>query len=538
LSAVAYFENFDLAFLRALSAPLADVSGELHGEVAAEGTLDDVAALRYRAAIDTLRLAKSTVTIANERPIRLAFQGERLSADDFRLVGKGLDLRLVAPGPGGGLGAADLALDLGVIADLVPALGEAKGTLTLDLRADGPLRDPRLSGALAVADADVALINFPQPIDHLTLAVDIEPEALHVRTLTAAVGGGTLEGGGSIALAGFSPSRYDLFLRGTDVATGYAPAYVEAKIDRLDLLLSGPPGGLDLAGDIYLDQAVYTRNVDLPYVLSFFRGAGLQGSEVFQRRRAKALTFNVGIHADGGLRVKSNLADIEASADAILTGDNTRYGLLGDVVVLDGRANFAKADYEIVSGLVQFFDETRIFPVFDVTANTTVSDVAITVNVSGNADRFNLAFTSDPPQSDQEIIALLTGFDAAKVQETVRGQGGATDGPTREEAAIRVGAQVVTGQLNSVFSKYVGMRIGVDTGPTGDTRLRVTRDLSKNLAASYYWKIFGQGFGADLEYDFLRFMALVGSWETDPTIQSQSTIGAFGAGLQFQLDFQ
>ena len=485
--------------------------------------------------VPTLRVEQGVIRVENEKPMRVAWERNSLRFEDVHLTGDGLDLALygAVEGEETFIGISAEA-DLSIAQEFVPAIAEATGTVELELELAGGLAHPRLLGYLSLADGAVDIINFPQPTEDISLEVTIADGTLYVETLSAKTGGGLVTGGGEVKLDGFKPAETNLFLRGRKINTGYDP-YTEATIGKMDVLLTGKEGLYDLSGDVYLDKAVYSRAIDWRELLAAFETKPRTAAQVFDKDETpKFMTLNIAVHADDNLKFESNLADIEAGAELIVLGDNRRVGLVGDVTVLEGEAQVLEREYEVVSGQVQFFDETRVYPIFDITAETETDELFITVNVSGNADKLNFYFSSDPPRSDQDVIAfLLLGIDYTEFQQVATGESG--DDAAATGAAYQAAAQVLG--VSRYANRYVGVRISVDTS-TGEPRLKVTRELQKNLYYHQFLPLMGTTLEGQLEYTFFSFVSLVGIWRTEDQTKDQPDPQSFGAGIRFSVEFQ
>jgi len=80
--------------------------------------------------------------------------------------------------------------------------------------------------------------------------------------------------------------------------------------------------------------------------------------------------------------------------------------------------------------------------------------------------------------------------------------------------------------------------IGFDTSPQGTSRLKVTQEMGKDLYLTMYRGLVDQTLGAELEYDFIRYVAGVGNWGNMAGYKSVPAAGAYGGGLRFKITFQ
>lgn len=538
--------NFDLAVLGGFTSFLKDMGGQLEASIDISGNLNDLSSLEIYGHIPTLHVVKGSLDIRNQNSMQIAWDKSELRLRDMEISGKGFDASVYSFREDNDtyLGLSSI-IDVGLLPEFIENIAEAKGHLELEMQVANLFLDPDVIGYLNLTGGSLDIINFPQPTEDIELDINLTDNVLQIETIRARTGGGTLAGGGEIIMKGFKPLQVDLFLRGEHINTGYDP-YLEATLERMDILLTSENGMFDLSGDIYLDKAIYTQNLDWRTILGLFQTKN-RAAQVFEVDVKKPfLNINMALHAAEGLKFVNNLADIEASAELIVTGNNLTYGLLGDITIIEGEAKVFKSNYELTSGLIQFFDEKRIYPIFDINAETTVADTFIVVNVSGNPDNFNVSFNSDPPKSDQDIVALLSlGIDYSEFQDKV-GSVGDQSGGSAEGTAFSVASQVLGSQLSDYAKRYAGVQISVDTS-RGINRLKLTREVSRDFPESiqvkdlyfhYFWEILGSGLEAQLEYDFFRFMALLATWRNERTEEDARPVDSFGGGIRFQIEFQ
>ncbi|MCB1153710.1 translocation/assembly module TamB domain-containing protein, partial [bacterium] len=268
---------------------------------------------------------------------------------------------------------------------------------------------------------------------------------------------------------------------------------------------------------------------------SYFSNVGRQkqssGSQVYEKEAEESVFFNIAVRADDNVGVRSNLAEIDTSVDLILVGSNIAPGLKGSVDVIDGWATVLQNRYEITQATVQFYDEQRIFPSFDINAETEVKGTKIYVNVSGNPLNYRLSFRSDPPMSERDIFFLLaTGVN---YDEFMAGGSGVSG----DEAAGIAAQQLVGSQISKLTGDTTGFEVGFDSS-SGNTRLKVSGELEKDLYLTMYRGLVDEELGAELEYDFYRYVAGIGTWNNLAGYDDAPEVGAFGAGLRVKIDFQ
>ena len=131
-----------------------------------------------------------------------------------------------------------------------------------------------------------------------------------------------------------------------------------------------------------------------------------------------------------------------------------------------------------------FANESRIDPVFDLLASTQVNEYQVLLRFSGTSSEIATTFTSDPPLSQNDIVALLlTG------QPMSESSGGRVDPAQAEKMSV------LSGVLNADLSARMRRRFGVSqvmiqpsliSGESDPgARLTVGQDLSQSLRFVY-----------------------------------------------------
>jgi translocation and assembly module TamB len=191
------------------------------------------------------------------------------------------------------------------------------------------------------------------------------------------------------------------------------PEDIRSIVDA-DLTVRGTVKAPILAGEVTVRSAAWNRRVNVPtiYDLMEKRSAVIEtGSGVEPAPTAVPLRFDVHISVPSTLRIDNNLARIVANADLSLRGTYDRPVLLGRADVERGDVIFEGRRYRIRRGTIDFTNPNKIEPFFDVEAETNVREVSqsyrITVTAGGTSDQLRMAFDSDPPLPQADVLTLL-----------------------------------------------------------------------------------------------------------------------------------
>lgn len=179
----------------------------------------------------------------------------------------------------------------------------------------------------------------------------------------------------------------------------------------------------------------------------------------------------------------NNLGRISATANLRLAGNVNSVGLLGELQLeQDGRLYFGDRTYYIDRGAVRFRDESHVTPILDIRAYTRAGDYTIYLGLSGPPDQITTTFTSDPPLSRDDVIAvLLTGRTLADNH--------GVDMRALEATALATGA--MNASLSSELHRTFGIsRVSIQPAAVAaesnpGARITVTQDFTSSLRLLY-----------------------------------------------------
>jgi translocation and assembly module TamB len=97
----------------------------------------------------------------------------------------------------------------------------------------------------------------------------------------------------------------------------------------------------------------------------------------------------------------------EWSADLRVQGTSATPQIVGEAEVIRGTFSFSGQRFDLTTGQISFTGARPPNPRINIVASTTVKDVEITLNVSGNAYTPQIRFSSSPALPQDEIMARL-----------------------------------------------------------------------------------------------------------------------------------
>jgi len=449
---------------------------------------------------------------------RVAFRGpagSRLSAvGRFSLEGAQTPTDLEV------LGRIDLA-GLGLSDDALQVEGQALGGLQL-----GGFY-PRLtqSGQLDLTGGQLTLPEIHFACTDIEAAVSLEPDRLDVLRMSGRIGGGPVDGSGTLAFdEDYAAESFRFEASGRDMVLAY-PEKVSTLFDA-DLVLEGDRRGHALSGRGLIRRTVYSGSVfleeetDVPVEEPVIE---TEGETDWLGRMALEIALeapeNLFIRSEEGtVQFTGSLEVGQSFADPRITGSVTS--------VPGGRFLFRDIEYDVEEARVDFVDPTGVMPVLYLKASTTVDTYLITLVADGPLEDLSFEVTSVPRLNDRDIISLLA---FGRLSSEMPGIEGATMAGSEVTAYFSGG---FTDELKSRMKETFGltrfeiqpMFLEGTTDPTA--RITVGKDLSDDLFFTYSTSLTAiEDSLVLLRYRIDRRLALLGSREQD---------GSYGADFQYR----
>jgi hypothetical protein len=471
-----------------------EVFGELSGEVR---VARDDAATHADAHISVRKGAFGSVRF-DSLGGRLDYQGDRLALDISVAQGPRGRARMkgslplqrsglpgVPPEPMS-LAVNCQSLDLSIIQKFTPVLANTKGFLDADLTIRGGFDKPALDGWLRVADGSATLIPLGQDFDRINCALRFGPEVIHLEALSA--GGDRLLASGSAALEGYVVRGLNFQLKARDLSTVNLPD-IRATVNA-DLNVSGPPDALLVEGQATLIRA----EVQL---LSFVE-APIEAESFWESSTyLKGLRGRVRLSAERNVWARGPTFDIEMEGDVDLVKDAEGIRIYGPLNSRRGIYEFAKTDFRIERGELQFLGALDINPNLYILGThrlrlITGESAVITAVIGGTLAAPLVTLESDPDLPEVDIFSyLIIGMPAQDMTSLL---GGSQSGGLESQAA-----GLVLGVAASQLKRSIGRELNLDIVEfetrTDDqpARVRVGKYLGSKLFVTYSQELASSG---------------------------------------------
>src|SRR5690606_28279085 len=271
--------------------------------------------------------------------------------------------------------------------------------------------EPHVEAVLDV-DIDANLIrheSVPAAFEDLKARVEATDERIVVEDVTASIGGGTLEGSGSIEAERSMPVRGDLAARVRDAQVQWVDSLPPAIGDAW-LRFVGPTEALLLHGRVRVHEMDFVDRIDWEDWLVEYREEMLVAPATLYDEEPW-FNLDVQIVADRTIRLRNNVAEGTASADLRIIGDTTRPGLVGTVRVDEALAFFQDREFRVERGNILFSDPWSWDPELDLALVTDIHNreqrYRVDLGVGGHLSNWRTTARSDPPLAQADVNALL-----------------------------------------------------------------------------------------------------------------------------------
>jgi outer membrane protein insertion porin family len=514
-----------------------DVSLSLDGRAAITGPLARPRDLEATARLDRAHLVAGEASATNEGGVEVRLAGGRVEVKPALLTGEGtrIDLRAgVDVDPDGRVEfEAHGAFDLGLLRFFVRGL-HAEGRGDIELHVAGLRRDPAFRGTLRLLAPRVRYPDLPFPIDNLEGRIAFDGVGARIETLRFAAGGGDVQATGEVLIGKTGPSAglasilaADVRFVGSGVSASFPAGF--RSLSDFDLRFVFDPTGAELAGVINLVRGIYSRNFRFESALLTGRSPAL--FEVPETAGPiGAMRLDLALLGPEQIWLRNDFGRIEGQVDLRVTGAAGRPSVAGRITAIEGGSiDFNRVRYRVLSGTVDFNDPDTINPVFNLTAETSVAEYQVTLQVEGTADQFRYELTSNPPLAQPDIVALLV---------TGRAPGGDGNGlgVLSPESVSSYLAGTLGQQLSTRFLGRAGpdviaidpMEVATEGDPT--TRITVGKQITPDLRVTYT-DLLGTNQGAtySLDYAIGRGLGFTSQRDSD---------GSIGGDLRFTLTGQ
>jgi translocation and assembly module TamB len=471
------------------------LQGKLTGHSAVTGTLTMQGPLRgkkgwtFNGNLTDVSLDVEYAKLHNQDPVRFTYAQQSLRIDQMHFVGEGADFE--AQGSMSFAGKRDLELradghvDLKLLNSLDPNI-TASGAMSMSMTLGGTLDEPLPDGGLRLTDGSVTYAGVPSGLSELSGSLSFTRDRIHIDTLTARTGGGTLDLKGDATTYNHQ-LNFNLSAVGKDVRLRYPPG-VSSTADA-ELHWVGNRASSTVSGDILVTKLAVTPNFDFSSYLERTRQIG-----AITPANSPLYDVKLDIHVQTApeLQMKTAVARLSGDADLRLRGSVAQPSVLGRADILEGEATFNGTKFRLERGDITFADPVAIKPQVNLQASSHVRNYDLNITVTGTPDRLLVNYRSEPPLPQSDIIALLALGRTAEGSQQLQQQTGPS--PFTEEASSLIINQAINSTMSSRIQKLFGAsRIKIDpqgltteTNPTArGPQVTIEQQFANNVSLTY-----------------------------------------------------
>ncbi|MGD0569627.1 MAG: translocation/assembly module TamB domain-containing protein [Candidatus Sulfotelmatobacter sp.] len=460
------------------------------GSLAVRGPLFQPEQWTVDGALTALSLNVDNVQVHIQEPIRFALANQSLNIQQLHLLGEGTDLTAHGSIQLSGARALDLTadgrLDLKLLSGFDPDF-TSSGLVTMNLTVGGTIADPLPQGHFQVANASISYAGLPSGLSDLNGSLLFTRDRVHIETLAARTGGGTLDLKGDATYFN-RQLNFNLTATGKDVRLRYPPGVSSTADAELNWI--GTRSSSAVSGDIRITRIAVTPGFDF--------GAYLERSRQFSTITVANSPLNnvkLDIHVVTApeLQMRTAIARLSGDADLRIRGSVARPAVLGRVDVLEGKATFHGIRFTLERGDITFANPVAIEPQLNLQASSHVRSYDLNITVTGTPDHgLNINYRSEPPLPKSDIIALLalgrTNGESAQLQEQ-SGQSLFSD-----QASALILNQALNDTTTSRFQRVFGASnikidpqgLSSETNPISNgPQITIEQQFANNLSLTY-----------------------------------------------------
>ncbi|MFH1454164.1 MAG: translocation/assembly module TamB domain-containing protein [Armatimonadota bacterium] len=372
--------------------------------------------------------------------------------------------------------------DLSILNLLGDIVETSTGPINGEIKFSGPIYDIEMHGNVTVKNGYIKFNQVDTPMEDIDIKITFVDDRLRFDEFGAKMGGGSFNLSGDISFEGFLPEEYDLNLKLSSLKI-YSAKYYSGELDG-DISLKGPSHDKKLAGML---KAI-GGNLNL---LELANVAKKMGEKPGKKAPAEldSTAYNLDLILDNvWLNSQSNVLSTHFKSTGLLEirGRDAKPTLKGQINFSQGSINFYNTSFKIIDGMAFFDGREDMMPKIDLEARTTVSDVDIFVELSGSIDRPVSAFTSDPPLSEDQIVALL----ASKILPSVPLAG--NQGLFSKYMYSALQMSVLQPLIQSISQNILSGDVGFDYGGPGIWSVKIAKAIgSDDKFFMTYTRVYG-----------------------------------------------
>jgi hypothetical protein len=306
-------------------------------------------------------------------------------------------------------------IDLARFSSLVAAAKKISGTVSGNIEVAGELGKPAVKGKLDLTGGGFEMKDAAIPaVTGVGVAVDLALDRITMRDLKASVAGGTLQGGGSLAIENGKPGALDFTVRGSHLPLKRDDSLIVRA--NADLRLAGTLERAELSGTVGVVDSLFYRDIELLPIGTPFTAPSAASLPRIDAPANPASSIpepfrnwglNVRVRTENPFLIRGNLATGRVDVNLRVGGTLGAPAPDGEVKISDFQASLPFTTLRVRSGTVRFSPATGLDPAIEIRGLAEPRPYRVAVFVYGTASNPQLVLTSTPPLPENEIMTLL-----------------------------------------------------------------------------------------------------------------------------------
>ncbi len=381
-------------------------SGELSPQLSIRGT--------YLSTTETLKIEQGQI---RNGPTQLLLQGTFSPGEHMQLHSSG-------------------SLDFSLLGLVKKYFREGSGVAKMDLQISGTADDPSLQGSLHLSNNALSFRGFAESFSNLVGSLTFQGKQIAM-DVKGNVEDGSFRLNGTTTLRSWHPETVDLHLLGNNLSLSQAGKYHMDFDTKLDL--KGKLPSPLLSGNIDITNGRYFKKFE---VRNFVIQPVEEDAKQTLWDAAGGTQLNLVVRSPGELEIKNNIATIILQTDLKVLGTIKSPKIAGSVNLVEGTFHYLSNDFTLTEGRVEFRDPGKIDPYVNFAAeqsipkNVPVPTHTIRVEVTGKLSNLRVSYSSNPPESKEDIISLIAyGLTRQQLKDSGRSRQSITANIVASEVA-------------------------------------------------------------------------------------------------------
>ena len=509
----------------------------LSGGIYGSGKISDIKNSYLFSKLDYVYLKHGPFFLKNAKDIKMSYMGGTLKFSGFKLTGGNNYFQVRGSiTPKRYHIILNDRTDLWILGILSDKIINSSGFITASAVVFGSFASPRIYGFANIERGLIETSAYPSlAASRIFAGLIFDNNMILLKKARFRMLNGIFSARGVIRLQNLKPSYYNI-AAGFNSVIYRKSNYFYAKMNG-NIGYSGSNENPVLYGDVDIKKALYDKRINLSSFLLSYKNYNIVKSP------AAIGTFNpklnIGITSDKGVSIKDNIIDTDFSAKLHLIGTLYDPVIMGTANAEKGEIYFRGTKFKLSYANLDFNNQYRINPSFDIAAATHINQYIIRMNANGSLLNFNVNLSSTPPLSELDIVSML-----ALGAPTTSVYAGSAGGIAASEAASAIGGGVersVTGAISSYFgfrNLSVSPSYSVVTHSAAP-QVTVTKSLTKKLSVSYSDIVSSQSSqSVTMTYSLSRHISVIGVWENNELAPNNSNIySEVGGNIVFHFRF-